>query len=140
MLPGKNQPEDEQVGIEDPLLDIIEEVNPRHVEGESEVLHRQVKEGECEPQRHQALLQQVGAARQQPDAAPEPPELRQDDGEEDGLERDPDLGRVGKKSGLKKNQPRAFFLFFCWFFLVFFFIYICPEERVFRVFQFQEYF
>jgi hypothetical protein len=100
MLSGKNQPEDQQVGVEDPLLDIIKEVDPRHVEGEGEILHRQVEEGEGEPQRHQALLQQVGAARQQPDAAPEPPELRQDDGEEDGLERDPDLSRVGKNPGL----------------------------------------
>ncbi len=109
MFPGKDEPEDEQVGVEDPLLDIIKEVNPRHVEGEGEVLHRQVKKGESEPQRHQALLQQVGAARQQPDAAPEPPELRQDDGEEDGLERDPDLGRVGKNPLKKKTSPVVFF-------------------------------
>ncbi len=52
-------------------------------------------------------------------------------------------GRVGKNPGLKKNQPSVlflvlfgFFLFFFCFFLGFFgfFKYICPEERVFRVF------
>ncbi len=66
---------------------------------------------------------------------------------------------------LNKNQPSGFILGFFWFFLGFlviflgflgffgffwvffgflgflvFFLYICPEERVFRVFQFQEYF
>jgi hypothetical protein len=40
-----------------------------------------------------------------------------------------------KKPGFKKNQPSGFFCFvFCFFiFLGFFFIYICPEERVFWV-------
>jgi hypothetical protein len=40
-------------------------------------------------------------------------------------------GRVGKNPGLKKNQPSGFFLFF---------LYICPEERVFRVFSVSRYF
>ena len=44
---------------------------------------------------------------------------------------------VGKNPGfLKENQPSGLFIFvfFC------FFLFICTEERVFRVFQFQEYF
>ena len=94
MLPGKDEPEDEQVGVEDALLDIVEEVDPGHVVGEGEELERQVEEGEGEAEGEEALLQQVGAAGQQADAAPEPPQLRQDDGEEDGLERDPDLGEA----------------------------------------------
>jgi hypothetical protein len=46
-----------------------------------------------------------------------------------------------KNPGLKKKQPSGVFLFFFWFFWfigVFFggvFLYICPEERVFRVFS-----
>ncbi len=44
-------------------------------------------------------------------------------------------GMVGKNPGLKKKtQPRGVFCFFLGFF-GFFFIYICPEERVFRVFS-----
>jgi hypothetical protein len=47
------------------------------------------------------------------------------------------------KAGLEKpgfffkNQPSGFFCLFFWFFWVslFFFIYICTEERVFRVFS-----
>jgi hypothetical protein len=34
----------------------------------------------------------------------------------------------------------GFFLGFCFFLFFFVFLYICPEERVFKVFQFQEYF
>jgi hypothetical protein len=42
----------------------------------------------------------------------------------------------------KKPSPVCFFGLFGGFFGDFFgfFLYICPEERVFRVFQFQEYF
>jgi hypothetical protein len=43
-----------------------------------------------------------------------------------------------KPGFLKKNSPVGFLGFF-WGFLAFF-LYICPEESVFRVFQFQEYF
>ncbi len=39
---------------------------------------------------------------------------------------------------LEKKLPSVFFVF--WVFLFFVFLDICPEERVFRVFQFQEYF
>jgi hypothetical protein len=43
------------------------------------------------------------------------------------------LSRVGKKTRVfKNNQPSGFFGFF-WGYLVF--LYICPEERVFRVFS-----
>jgi hypothetical protein len=44
--------------------------------------------------------------------------------------------RQGWKKPFKKIQPSVFFGFF-WF-LFEFFLYICPEERIFRVFQFQE--
>jgi hypothetical protein len=46
-----------------------------------------------------------------------------------------------KKPGFleeKKPSPVFFFVFF--YFLFFWFFYVCPEERVFRVFQFQGYF
>jgi hypothetical protein len=48
-------------------------------------------------------------------------------------------------SGLEKsrfffNQPSGFFCFFGFFGFLWFFLYICREERVFRIFQFQEYF
>jgi hypothetical protein len=44
------------------------------------------------------------------------------------------------RQGWKKTQPSVFFFF--WFLgCLGFFLYVCPEERVFRVFfQFQEYF
>ncbi len=46
------------------------------------------------------------------------------------------------KAGLEKNPAQWVLLGFLWFFVVIFnFLYICPEERVFRVFfQFQAYF
>jgi hypothetical protein len=49
----------------------------------------------------------------------------------------------GNKQGLEKNQ--VFFKnppqwVFCFFFVFLVFLYICPEERFLRVFQFQEYF
>jgi hypothetical protein len=49
------------------------------------------------------------------------------------------LGQVGKNPGLKKNQPSGFFCLGFWVFLVLFvffcfFLYIYPEERVFRFF------
>lgn len=94
MFTGKDQPEDEQVGIEDALLDIVEEVDPGHVVSQGEVLQGQIEEGERQAQGQEALLQQVRAARQQPDPAPEPPDLHQDDREEDRLQRDPDLGEA----------------------------------------------
>jgi hypothetical protein len=43
-----------------------------------------------------------------------------------------------EKTGLKKNSP-VFLGFFC-FFVFYVFLHIFPEERVFRVFHFQEYF
>jgi len=46
-------------------------------------------------------------------------------------------GWVGKNPGLKKTQPSGFFLGGV---LVFFiYLYICPEQRVFRLFEFQEF-
>jgi hypothetical protein len=52
------------------------------------------------------------------------------------------LAQGWKKPGFlrKKTQPYGFFLAFFLFFCFFVFLYICPVERVFRVFQFQEYF
>jgi len=46
-------------------------------------------------------------------------------------------GRVGKNPCLKKTSPVVFFGFsvFLGFWVFFFFLYICPEERVFRVFS-----
>ncbi len=51
----------------------------------------------------------------------------------------PEGGRVGKNPGLKKNQPSGFFVFFLGFGFFFIYLYICPEQRVFRVFEFQEF-
>ena len=45
MLSGKYQPEDEKVGVEDSLLNVIEEVDPGHLIEESAVLQGQVEEG-----------------------------------------------------------------------------------------------
>ena len=94
MLAGKDEPEDQQVGIEDALLDVVEQVDPGHVVGQREVLQGQVEKGEGEAQGQQGLLQQVGAPGQQADPAPEPPELHQDNREEDGLQGDPDFGEA----------------------------------------------
>ncbi len=40
-----------------------------------------------------------------------------------------------EKPGLKKNQPSVFFIFYLFYWVL---LYICPEEIVFRIFQFQE--
>jgi uncharacterized membrane protein YdjX (TVP38/TMEM64 family) len=45
-----------------------------------------------------------------------------------------------KKTGVLKKTSQVFFFGFFILFFGSFLIYICPEERVFRVFQFQEYF
>jgi hypothetical protein len=49
-------------------------------------------------------------------------------------------GRVGKNPSFFKNNPTQWFFCFFFVFVFLFFSYICPVERVFRVFQFQEYF
>ncbi len=43
----------------------------------------------------------------------------------------PPSGRVGKNPGLKKKPAQWIFFFF--FYIPYIYIYICPEERVFRV-------
>jgi hypothetical protein len=48
------------------------------------------------------------------------------------------LGRGLEKPGISKKPSPVFFLFF--FVFLGFLLNICPEERVFRVFHFQEYF
>ncbi len=48
--------------------------------------------------------------------------------------------KVGKNPGFLKKTSPVGFLGFLVFFVFFVFFYICPEEEVFRVFQFQEYF
>jgi len=48
--------------------------------------------------------------------------------------REDQLRHGWKNPGLKKTSPVGFFWVFG------FFLYICPEERVFRVYLFQEYF
>jgi hypothetical protein len=44
-------------------------------------------------------------------------------------------GRVFSEAGLEKTQPSGFFLVFFGVFVFWYFLYICPEERVFRVFS-----
>ena len=46
MLASKDEPENQKVCVEDPLLDIIEQVDPGHLKGQGGVLYRQVEEGE----------------------------------------------------------------------------------------------
>ena len=91
MFPGEDEPEHEEVGVEDSLLDVIEEVDPGHLIEEGAVLQGQVEEGEGEAQGEQHLLQEGGRSGQHGDSPPEPDQLGHDDGEEDGLRCDPDL-------------------------------------------------
>ena len=94
VLAGKHEPEAHQAGVEDALLDVVEQVDPGHVEGEGEVLEGQVEEGQggAEPEEH--LLQEAGLAGQLADPSPVPDHLADDDGKEDGLEAHPDLGEA----------------------------------------------
>ena len=94
MLSGKYQPEDEKVGVEDSLLNVIEEVDPGHLIEESAVLQGQVEEGESHSQREEHLLQETRRSGQHRDAPPEPDQLGDDHREEDRLHRDPDLGKA----------------------------------------------
>ena len=89
MLASKDEPEDEKICIEDPLLDIIEQVHPRHLKAKGCILNGQVEEGEGSAKGHQHLLQQRGGPRNQAQAPPEPDHLDNDYWEEEGLEGDP---------------------------------------------------
>ena len=89
MLASKDEPEDKKICIEDPLLDIIEQVHPRHLKAKGGVLNGQVEEGQGSAKRHQHLLKQGGRPGNKAKTPPEPDHLDNDDGEEEGLEGDP---------------------------------------------------
>jgi hypothetical protein len=51
------------------------------------------------------------------------------------VEPEPMEAGLEKTRDLKKNQPSGFFFVFIFIFIFWGFLYICPEERVFRVFS-----
>ena len=76
------------------LFDIIEQIHPRNIKGQGEVLHWQVEESQRTSQRQKCLFQQRRISRQLMNPSPEPDDLDQNDWEEDGLEGQPDLGEA----------------------------------------------
>ena len=76
------------------LFDIIEQIHPRNIKGQGEVLHWQVEESQRTSQRQKCLLQQGRISWQLMNPSPEPDDLDQNDWEEDGLEGQPDLGET----------------------------------------------
>ena len=76
------------------LLDVIEQIHPRNVKCQGEILHGQVEESQGTSQGQKSLLQQSGISWQLMDPSPEPDDLNQNDWEEDRLEGQPDLGEA----------------------------------------------